>query len=548
VEFNSSTDAPVAYIAVPPEHKGVTIDAGGSGTQSIPDNSSTTVTFWDNIAQGSNTFDPGDDGPAQRFWLGANQTFVDGDVDVGNDEIDNLTAHGFQTGEGPVTLTSSGTLPAGLALARKEWIIRIDANTIAFASSRANALAGTKRTITAAAGTGTHTINTVEKLVVPAGVAKVRLTGGLRWQSHTNLVRVLNFFTEGTSDTAVMNQAISQNESGSNTRTSALSGILDVSGGEYYTLQTIQDSDGAVNIQGDFTTLFQIEVVEESRNITYPGVTVTPPWRGARIRLGTSPGAANLNTLTNIVWDTEDEDTDGFWEGVTNPARITIPSGLGIKRVTIEAVVHLTGITSGTNDHQIALYLNGASTGHNTRVAATESGTVSRALITVPDFPVSDADYFEIKTACAGTDTSVNIGTDSKVNLTVTETDENAFPPHQIDIFLDKAAYDTDAFPTTAGDPLYKMVASRRFTLGDNFAGSVAHSEVAATGAVTFNVNRNGTKIGEINFANTAQTATFTTTAATTEVFDVGDRLEIDTVANYQALDHIAISLWAWRS
>lgn len=48
---------------------------------------------------------------------------------------------------------------------------------------------------------------------------------------------------------------------------------------------------------------------------TLSGVRVT---RNAALNIGTSEAA--------IVWDNQVTDTDSYWEGVTNPSRITIPS------------------------------------------------------------------------------------------------------------------------------------------------------------------------------------------------------------------------------
>lgn len=84
--------------------------------------------------------------------------FVDGDVTAGSDTIAE-TGHGMLTGHGPVTLTTTGVLPDGLALATPYWIIRVDDDSFKLATSRALALAGTAVDITAAAGGGTHTLN-----------------------------------------------------------------------------------------------------------------------------------------------------------------------------------------------------------------------------------------------------------------------------------------------------------------------------------------------------------------------------------------------------
>lgn len=66
-------------------------------------------------------------------------------------------AHGFQTGDGPYQLTTTTTLPAGLALATDYYVIRVDANDFQLATSLANALAGTAQPISDN-GTGVHTI------------------------------------------------------------------------------------------------------------------------------------------------------------------------------------------------------------------------------------------------------------------------------------------------------------------------------------------------------------------------------------------------------
>ncbi len=67
-------------------------------------------------------------------------------------------AHTTETGDGPVRLTTTTTLPAPLALATDYWIIKIDADTFYLATTLANAYAGTRVDITTT-GTGTHTVD-----------------------------------------------------------------------------------------------------------------------------------------------------------------------------------------------------------------------------------------------------------------------------------------------------------------------------------------------------------------------------------------------------
>ncbi len=69
------------------------------------------------------------------------------------------TAHGLQTGDGPVLATNSGGgLPGGLINGESYWVIRVDANTFRLATSVADAIATTPVVITSN-GTGTQTLS-----------------------------------------------------------------------------------------------------------------------------------------------------------------------------------------------------------------------------------------------------------------------------------------------------------------------------------------------------------------------------------------------------
>jgi len=111
--------------------------------------------------------------PIGKTWGGikdiaiSNKTFTDGNVTPGTDTI-TISSHGFFVGMS-FTLTTTGTLPAGLALATTYYAIIVDSNNIKPASSLANALAGTPVDITAAAGGGTHTVNVTASSAQAAG-------------------------------------------------------------------------------------------------------------------------------------------------------------------------------------------------------------------------------------------------------------------------------------------------------------------------------------------------------------------------------------------
>lgn len=72
------------------------------------------------------------------------------------DDLVNATAHGRKTGQGPFRLTTTGVLPVGYLAGTNYWWIWKSADTGQWASSLANALAGTAVAITTD-GTGTHT-------------------------------------------------------------------------------------------------------------------------------------------------------------------------------------------------------------------------------------------------------------------------------------------------------------------------------------------------------------------------------------------------------
>ena len=72
-----------------------------------------------------------------------------------------VAAHGLQTGDGPLQVSNAGgALPAGLVAATNYWIIVTGVNTFKFATTFANALAGTPLNLTGD-GTGVQTISDV---------------------------------------------------------------------------------------------------------------------------------------------------------------------------------------------------------------------------------------------------------------------------------------------------------------------------------------------------------------------------------------------------
>jgi hypothetical protein len=89
--------------------------------------------------------------------LDVSKTFVDADVNITTDSIQEV-AHEFLTGDLCV-LSTTGVLPAPLAVNTTYYIIRVDADNFRFATSYANAKSATPINITSALGGGTHTVS-----------------------------------------------------------------------------------------------------------------------------------------------------------------------------------------------------------------------------------------------------------------------------------------------------------------------------------------------------------------------------------------------------
>lgn len=88
-------------------------------------------------------------------------------------------AHGMTTGDGPFRLSTTTTLPAGLAAATDYWVIVLSSSTYSLATSYANAIAGTAVAITGA-GTGTHTQTQTQQTVNHYCFGGTDLSDGVR--------------------------------------------------------------------------------------------------------------------------------------------------------------------------------------------------------------------------------------------------------------------------------------------------------------------------------------------------------------------------------
>lgn len=548
VEEEGATDFPTGFIAIQPQFKGAL--ANKTGTQSISDVTTTTLS-WNQVVYDT-SFDPDDGGTPQRFWLGADFTFVDGDVTTGTDNIAE-TGHGFTTGEGPVRLSNAGgALPTGLSTGTNYWIIRVDDDNFKFAASRADAIAGTAVDITAAAGGGTHTVERETKLVVPAGVTRIRLHAGVEWDGNSNAGQHAISVTKNGSF-AVDGRADDKRESGGvgfGMIMQADGPALEVVEGDWFEVAVfINTSDSsATDVVNGAATFFAIEVVEQDNALAFPGVTVERPHIGAIATLSGNETGVNATGGHTISLDGTEYDTG--YRGTAlfslSDNGFVIPSG--VNRVRVGGVVSITNATD-TEFLLVEIEVNGSTFVGRPRNAF-RGGTQPTASVESAVIDVDAGDIITLKyTVQADTSTDV-VATNTSLWIEVVETQDAAFPPEPAEVYLSTAAWNGGAFPTSVS--VFKKVASRRFSLNDDLSGSVGHADSGPNGgAVGIDVQRNGVSIGTISFADSsgaAQTATFVTSGGGQEDFEVGDRLDLVGPANWQSMDDVALNLLAFRT
>lgn len=80
----------------------------------------------------------------------------------GTDAVNTATSHAFKTGDGPVRLTTTDTLPAPLATGTDYYIENTGANTFELYTTRTAAIAAGGGIVTTDTGTGTHTVVDVQ--------------------------------------------------------------------------------------------------------------------------------------------------------------------------------------------------------------------------------------------------------------------------------------------------------------------------------------------------------------------------------------------------
>lgn len=238
-----------------------------------------------------------------------------------------------------------------------------------------------------------------DRLTVPTGVTKVRLTANIQTAGETaNENCVLTIRKNGTGNfVGTANQAQYNDET--ENYINAATPVIEVAAGDYFTLHYNTEADTSITVLA-ITTSFAIEAVE-----------VIVPAQAGRGALAhkVADETADYSTQAAVPWDKEARDTDSIHDTATNNTRMTVPTGVTL--VQLQGSVLITGATSGEHAN---LYLtkNGVQTAiglPSTKGEVTD--TVLSMAVASAVLEVTAGDYFELELEVE-TDTSVTLDND----------------------------------------------------------------------------------------------------------------------------------------
>ncbi len=125
-------------------------------------------------------------------------------------------------------------------------------------------------------------------------------------------------------------------------------------------------------------------------------VAAAPWFMGAQVCLAASLTAQNLSAGAFLGFGAEAYDTDGFHDTVTNNTRLTIPTGLGIRKVKVAATIRVSAISAGS-DNVVSIAKNGSYAWYGNPGLTHENSAATTTTISVASGPiaVAEGDYFE---------------------------------------------------------------------------------------------------------------------------------------------------------
>jgi hypothetical protein len=279
---------------------------------------------------------------------------------------------------------------------------------------------------------------------------------------------------------------------------------------------------------GTDMTWFAIEVAETTMLEGTSAAAQEVPYRGAQASLSAAQSVSDA-TEAAVAWDTEDRDTDAFWDSGSG-SRLTVPDG--ISKVILRAA--LDWASSATGQREVRIKKNGTLV-----YTKSDSGSATQHFVT-PVLDVASGDYFEVFAyQDSGSAVDVQATDDSYFALDVVETADAAAPPFDMGLFI-------SGLPGAA-EMVYQFVATRPLDFPSGLTDSQGYAATAPADAnKDFDVRKNGTSVGTVSFAQGSQTATFT--AASAFSLAAGDRLSLVAPSTQDsALADVSITLAGTR-
>jgi hypothetical protein len=326
-------------------------------------------------------------------------------IQVESDTTVDINAQSFFAIEAVTTSISQGNAFLG-ALVRKA------ANQTAANYTSITPIAWTAEDYDTGSWHDNSTNNT--RLTVPTGVKKVDLVGYVNVSGGTGTAGtyfVLKFYKNGvlvpTAPTMVAHNSITSTE------LSIVALSVDCNPGDYFELYFQYSTDTSITV--DTTSFFQARAVE---GVMYTSTQTRPTYRGARVRKSANQTLANYSVATAVTFDTEDRDTDGFHDNVTNNTRLTVPSG--VTKVRLHAFMEIL-LLAATNWFNFTIFKNGSGS-YNGTCSVTNGTSVAgdyRSMGSTDVLDVTAGDYFEL--VLVSGDTSVTVTTVSWFAIEVIE-------------------------------------------------------------------------------------------------------------------------------
>jgi hypothetical protein len=371
-----------------------------------------------------------------------------------------------------------------------------------------------------------------ERFTVPQGVRKVRLSASVKFESGEVTdgdpliiqIRKNGAYFMGT---GVQTVTVSYTDAGISCSTP----VLEVSPGDYFDVR-VNGGESGDFLMGTDQTWFAIEVVETTRLEGTSAAAQELPYKGAQVSLSAAQSVADA-TEAAVSWDTEDRDTDAFWASGSG-SRLTVPDG--VTKVTLRAA--LDWGSSATGQREVRIKKNGALI-YTKADNPASSGSTTQHFVT-PVLDVASGDYFEVFAyQDSGSAVDVLATDDSYFALDVVETADAAAPPFDLGVFI-------SGLPGGL-EMVYQFVATRPLDFPAGLTDSQGYAATAPADATKeFDVQKNGSSVGTVSFAQSSQTATFT--AASAFSLAAGDRLSIIAPASQDsALADISITLAGTR-